>query len=80
MEIYTNFLPYLGVTLMWQLILKPDTGTWFLEISFVCDISMCACVCPCPQGHYNTVRYKILEGENFGKFGELQAIRQNFLL
>ena len=27
-----------------------------------------------------TVRYKILEGENFGEFGELQGIRQNFLV
>ena len=27
-----------------------------------------------------TVQYKILEGENFGEFGELQAIRQNFLV
>ena len=27
-----------------------------------------------------TVRYKILQGENFGEFGELQAIRQNFLV
>ena len=26
----------------------------------------------------NTVRGKILEGENFGEFGEWQAIRQNF--
>ena len=26
-----------------------------------------------------TVRYKILEGENFGKFGELQQNRQNLL-
>ena len=27
-----------------------------------------------------TVRYKILEGEYFGEFGELQEIRQNFLV
>ena len=27
-----------------------------------------------------TVRYKILEGENFGEFDELQGIRQNFLV
>ena len=27
-----------------------------------------------------TIRYKILEGENFGEFGELQAIHQNFLV
>ena len=30
---------------------------------------------PCAS---NTVRGKILEGENFGKFGEWQAIHQNF--
>ena len=28
----------------------------------------------------NTVRYKILEGENFGEFGELPQNRQNFLV
>ena len=28
----------------------------------------------------NTVRYKILEGKNFGKFGEFPVIRQNFLV
>ena len=27
-----------------------------------------------------TVQYKILEGENLGKFGELEEIRQNFLV
>ena len=27
-----------------------------------------------------TVRYKILEEENFGEFGVLQGIRQNFLV
>ena len=27
-----------------------------------------------------TVRYKILEGENFGEFGESKEIRQNFLV
>ena len=26
-----------------------------------------------------TVRYKILEGENYGEFGKVKAIRQNFL-
>ena len=29
---------------------------------------------------YDTVRYKILEGENFGEFGELRQNRQNFLV
>ena len=32
------------------------------------------------MAQFDTVRYKILEGENFGEFGELQAIRQNFLV
>ena len=27
-----------------------------------------------------TVQYKTLEGETFGKFGELQAIHQKFLV
>ena len=27
-----------------------------------------------------TVQYKILEGENFDKFSELQEIHQNFLI
>ena len=31
-----------------------------------------------PLNGYNTVRGKILEGENFGEFGERLAIRQNF--
>ena len=34
---------------------------------------------PCKHQN-NTVRYKILEEENFGKFGELQENCQNFLL
>ena len=29
---------------------------------------------------YGTVQYKILEEENFGKFGKLQVIHQNFLV
>ena len=37
------------------------------------------------RGRFNyrleiTVRYKILEGENFGEFGELPQNRQNFLV
>ena len=37
--------------------------------------SAISCICP-----HSTVRYKILEGEYFGEFGELQEIRQNFLV
>ena len=28
----------------------------------------------------HTIQYKILEGENFGEFSELQEIHQNFLV
>ena len=33
----------------------------------------------CVASYATTVRYKILEGENFDKFGKLQVIRQKFL-
>ena len=29
---------------------------------------------------WHTLQYKILEGENLGKFGKLQEIRQNVLV
>ena len=32
------------------------------------------------EQHLATVQYKILEGAKFGEFGEMQEIRQNFLV
>ena len=57
---------------------EPQSGAWTKAMSTLKQTNGIHC---CHfRLHAHTVQYKILEGENFGEFGKLQEIRQNFLV